>query len=270
MTVLRQEFGQIELLQHMDPVQGKPFPWLHDHDRNQAALFNALMQESDAAFAWAARGGYGILRWADRVNWAEISEKSPVVTGFSDVTVLHSALNSRGIKSVHGPMLCTLPYTSRASRQALLNCFLTGNFPDLEARQVVYEGESVRARLAGGNLCCLSHLAGTPWEPVWDGSILFIEDVNEPLYRIDRMLTHLLQSGRLSGAVGIVLGEFTQCGESETMLADLFRDRLQGLRVPVISGLPAGHGTDNMPLLMGGEYLLEPSECRLTPLESLA
>ncbi len=267
-ALVEQEFAQVSLKWDTGVMEhAAPFPWLYDDDIRQAASFNALMRDSDATFAWAVRGGYGILRWINRVDWAGISDKSPVVTGFSDVTVLHAALNSRGIKTIHGPMLCTLANTDRESRRALLECFIKWNFPVLNARQCICKGHEVRGRLAGGNLCCLSHLIGTAWEPDWSG-ILFLEDVNEPLYRIDRMLTHLLQSNRLSDVRGIAMGEFTQCGDSEALLLELFSDRFKALGVPVISGVPAGHGTDNMPLLFGAEYLLDPAECRLVPLNT--
>ncbi len=270
-VMVEQEFPELTLLPSVQQEPAPPFPWLYDSDSGQAAAFASLMQASDVKFVWALRGGYGILRWVGLVDWSVMSEDSPVVTGFSDVTVIHAALNSRGIKTLHAPMLCTLSHTAPESRTALRECFNTGSFPSLSGKDVVCAGDSVRGRLVGGNLCCLCHLVGTPWEPVWAGSILVLEDVNEPLYRIDRMITHLLQSGRLSEVKGIVLGEFSmeEGDESSKMLYNLFKDRLAGLGVPVISGLPVGHGRDNMPLLMGGEYLLEIEECRLVPLESL-
>lgn len=255
------------------PEQPLPFPWLHNTDQAQAEAFNALMQEKNTAFAWAIRGGYGILRWLDRIEWDIITESSPVITGFSDLTVLHSALNSLGIKSVHGPMLCTLASTSAESRRALWNCFSWGKMPELHGNCVCTGGQNgsvtVRAGIIGGNLCSLVHLIGTPWEPPWHGNILLIEDHNEPLYKIDRMLTHLLQSKRLQQVTAVAAGEFSGTGNTEEMLHKLLADRLGCLGIPVLAGIHSGHGRNNMPILMGGKYLLDAEKCRLTPLENL-
>ncbi len=242
-----------------------PFPWLFRSDKEQAEGFAKLMQEPMAAFAWAVRGGYGILRWIDRVRWEGVSSASPVVVGFSDVTLLHAVLNARQVPSLHAPMLCTLRTTAEQSRAALWEFFETGRLPMLEGSVCVAGQGTVTGRLIGGNLCCLTHLIGTAFEPPWEQSILFVEDVNEPLYKVDRMLTHLLQSHRLDTVAGIVVGEFTGTGESDALLLRLLEDRLGGLGVPVVCGFPVGHGENNMPLLLGTTYTLDAQALTLVP-----
>ena len=257
-----------------EPGRVQPFPWLYTTDAAQAQAFTALMQRRDTAFAWAVRGGYGILRWLDRVDWNSITKNSPLVTGYSDLTALHAALNARGLKSLHAPMLCTLASTSAESRQALWDCFSHGKILALHGNfvcAVQKKGPSdVKARIIGGNLCSLVHLIGTLWEPPWNGNILLLEDQNEPLYKIDRMLTHLLQSGRLRQVAAVVVGEFSGTDNTEEMLEKLISDRLGCLGIPVLTGIPAGHGRNNMPVLMGGRYLLDMEQCMLIPLESPA
>ncbi len=266
LAVVREECPAVAALLKYDIGEvTAPFPWLHGPDRHQAESFCMLMQESSAGFAWAARGGYGILRWMDRVRWDRVSDTSPVVVGFSDVTLLHAALNARGVASLHGPMPCTLSSTSRKSRQALWEFFESGRLPVLAGSLCVAGQGTVTGRLAGGNLCSLIHLIGTPFEPPWQRSILVIEDVNEPIYKIDRMLTHLLQSHRLDSVAGIVVGEFSGTGESDAMLFRLLEDRLGGLGVPVVCGFPVGHGENNMPFLLGSTYTLDAQALTLVP-----
>lgn len=255
-----------------EPERVQPFPWLYTTDAAQARDFTTLMQRRDAVFAWAVRGGYGILRWLGSVDWDSATENSPLVTGYSDLTALHAALNARGIRSLHAPMLCTLASTSTESRRALWNCFSQGKIPALQGNPACPGSKrgpvTVHARIIGGNLCTLVHLVGTPWEPPWQGNILFLEDHNEPLYKIDRMLTHLLQSGRLRQVAAVAAGEFSCTDAPDEMLRKLLADRLGPLGIPVLTGIPAGHGRNNMPVLMGGRYLLDMGACRLTPLES--
>ncbi len=241
-----------------------PFPWLAGSDEFQTRRFFRLFRASSVKMLWAVRGGYGILRWLDRVDWDSlVSENAPLVAGFSDVTCLHAALNRIGVKTLHAPMLCTLENTDAPSRKALWDFFLKGTLPELSGERIVADGGTVTGRLAGGNLATLCHLVGTPWEPVWKDSILVLEDVNEPIYRIDRMLSHLLQSGRLKSVNAIVLGEFSCTGAEDGELDALFEDRLGGLGVPVAAGFPVGHGSRNMPLMLGGIYELEAGILRL-------
>jgi len=272
MAITEQECPEIFQAVGMPPDFSRPaplFPWLQDIDSRQAEAFSMLMRMEETAFVWAVRGGYGIMRWLDKVDLGSVSCPGPVVTGFSDITVLHAALNSRGIRTLHAPMLCTLEHTSYESRTALWDCLCSGKLPELAGQHTFGSGYEVRGRLSGGNLCCLSHLVGTPWEPLWNSTILVLEDTGESLYRIDRMLTHLLQSRRLSMVAGIAVGEFSHTGDSDSMLDALLQERLGGLGIPVISGMPVGHGENNMPLLMGADYLLDPLGCRLVPAEGL-
>ncbi len=270
LAIVRSECEEIyEALTGLPHVRDMPsgrFPWLFSEDSSQAALFEKSIRES-TAFLWAMRGGYGILRWIDLVDWSAFtSTRIPIVTGFSDITCLHAVLNSRGIFTLHAPMLCTLAETDQASRAALWESFTAGSLPAMEGSITLAGEGTMRARLLGGNLCTLCHLAGTPWEPRLQGSFLFLEEINEPLYRIDRMLTHLLQSGMLAGVEAVLLGDFSVKDEEMPLLHKLFEDRLCRLEVPVVAGFPVGHGSRNMPLLLGGEYELDCASTMLQPL----
>lgn len=252
---------------HRKPTRrDPPFTYLHDSDRHQQ--INFLKATRDCDILWCIRGGYGSSRWAGKIRWQEIVNPSfPIVTGFSDITFLHSAITRMGGKSIHGPMPCTIEDTSDKALSSLFSAMTENRFPALSG-ETISKGRA-HGILTGGNLNCLCHTSGTVLEPAWDNAILFLEDCNEALYRIDRMLTWLGSSGILSRVAGVALGAFTGTGADFTMLNDLFRDRLGHYGIPVISGLSAGHIADNMPLLMGGRYLLEAKDnaALLTPAE---
>jgi muramoyltetrapeptide carboxypeptidase len=241
-----------------------PFSYLNDSDSNQKKSFLEAIENCD--ILWCVRGGYGASRWACEIRWREVVSRSfPLVTGFSDITFLHSAITAHGGKGIHGPMPCTLHETSVPAIRALYDAMTGRPFPALAGR--LLSGGVSRGILTGGNLTCLCHTCGTAMEPPWDNSILFLEECNEELYRIDRMLTWLGSTGILARVAGIALGAFTGTGADRTTLERLFADRLCRYGLPVISGINAGHIPDNMPLLMGGEYILEAASGKacLTP-----
>ena len=252
----------------LDQIQGvSRLPYLAGEDRLQAERFTGLMLKSSYDIIWGVRGGYGSSRWLDMVPWDRIGHEAPVLIGFSDVSCLHCALVQKGLLSIHGPLISTLPITSEPAKKALWKCLSHGEFPSLSGRPLI-PGEAM-GTLVGGNLSCITHMIGTAFEPSWDGAILLIEDQNESLYRLDRMLTQLLLTGRLSGLAGIAVGQLLGVHESGTMLQTLLEDRLTNLGVPVITDLPVGHGPDNYPLLIGGEYLLEGDKGLLRPMRGL-
>lgn len=239
------------------------FDYLADLDLVQADRFSKFLQDDSADFIWTMRGGYGSSRWIDNIKWANTDMHRPMVIGFSDITFLHAALCSRGFRSIHGPLITTLPKTNLASRMALWSCLEHGKFPTLSGKTLI-KGVS-RGMLIGGNLTCLIHTIGTPYEPPWGGAILFIEDHNEAPYRLDRMITHLIASGRLSRISGIAFGDLTPNQSSRFNPEELLKDRLTSLNLPVIIGIPAGHGENNFPLLFGGIYELNGDTATLSP-----
>ncbi|HID97003.1 MAG TPA: hypothetical protein EYP57_02270 [Thermodesulfobacteriaceae bacterium] len=151
-------------------------------------------------------------------------------------------------------MVSTLPETSDSARHAILRCLSSGHFPVLSGRPL--SGGLASGRLIGGNLTCLAHLLCTDSEPPWGNAILLLEEHNEAPYRIDRMLTQLLQAGRLERLTGIAIGQI--CSEdSPDLINSLLKDRFKSLTFPVLTGLPVGHRPDNFPLLLGSEYILD-------------
>jgi muramoyltetrapeptide carboxypeptidase len=209
------------------------------------------------------RGGYGLTRIIDRVDFTRFRENPKWIIGYSDVTLLHSHLEARyKIASLHAPMAAAFneggaegPYV-RSLRQAL------------EGKELSYACDPhpfnrpglITAPLTGGNLALLSHVAGTASAAPTAGKILFLEDVGEYLYNIDRMMRQLLRSGRLDGLAGLIAGSFTELKDTMRPFGataeEIIRDVIKGNEYPVCFGFPVGHAIENVALKTNVEYEL--------------
>ncbi|MCX5893922.1 MAG: LD-carboxypeptidase, partial [Deltaproteobacteria bacterium] len=189
----------------------------------------------------AVRGGYGSLKLLPHLDLASLGAVPKRLVGFSDLTNLLWDLHRRlGLVTFHGPNVAQLPDLTAGARQSLLNS-LTAPGPRESAFRnltVLLPGVA-QGPLAGGNLTTLCHLVGTPFAPQLSGYLLFLEDHHEALYRLDRMIHHLLLAGVLDGVKGVVLGAFTNCGTAEGLL-EVFTAALEPLGVAVLAGLPVG------------------------------
>lgn len=222
-----------------------------DDERRLNELFEALVTPSvDAVLC--ARGGYGSTRLLPKLDHVTVANANKLLVGFSDATALHALWARANVRSLHAPMVSALATASDEVRKLWCDTLegrSAGRHWDLET--VVFgSGEGA---FFGGNLAVLAALLGTPYAPDVSGKILFLEDVGERPYRIDRMLTSLLQAGWFDDCAGVVLGAFTEgeAGDDGTTTEDVLRERLGELSVPVVSGLPAGHIDENTPLLFG-------------------
>jgi len=208
------------------------------------AIRSAWSLDVDAI--WALRGGFGCVRTLDALR-TYTDEK--VLLGFSDVT----ALLVHAPNACHAPVVTQLPNLDERSKAAL-KAFLLGQYrsiPLCPERTVLRQGQATGV-LCGGNLTVLSSLCGTAFQPTLRDKILFLEDVGEPPYRIDRTWTQLRLSGLLDGLRGLVIGRFTgvAAGEQST-LRSLFEEMANDIAGPVILGLPVGHGAENVPIPIG-------------------
>jgi muramoyltetrapeptide carboxypeptidase len=223
----------------------------------------------DIDAVWFARGGYGTAQVLAHLPWDRLDSR-PVI-GFSDATALLVAMHRRGRRSVHGPVLHGLcdwdlgsspPVTpiDTESRAVLRTLLSTGVAPALPGRPLVGDRAPVRGPVIGGNLTVLASLAGTPWALDAAGAIVVLEDVHEPPYRVERALCQLIDSGGLRGALGVALGDFYHCrpDAADYTLADVFREHLETLGIPVVFGLPVGHSVHNYAWIHGAEGTLSP------------
>jgi muramoyltetrapeptide carboxypeptidase len=227
-------------------------------DEDRLADLNAALGDADVDAVWCIRGGYGVTRILDHVDFDALARAPKAVIGFSDITALLTAITRlTGLVTFHGPTArAAMPSFSRSHFERVLASAeppgRLGRLPQpadvlvtQEYRIVTLRGGVAEGPLAGGNLTLLQCLIGTRYFPDLAGAILFLEDVGEELYRVDRMLAHLRMAGVLAGLAGVVVGRFTDmkrtmsdgaCGFDE-VLAHYFRP----LGVPVAYGFPIGH-----------------------------
>jgi muramoyltetrapeptide carboxypeptidase len=238
--------------------------WGGPTDRRLAQRFQELWLDPEVKAVLGVRGGYGSLKLLPHLDPALLRASPKRLVGFSDLTNLLWDLHHRlGLVTFHGPTVAQLPDLTPAARQSLFD-WLTAPGP----RATVFRDLTVllpgaaSGPLAGGNLTTLCHLVGTPFAPQLEGYLLFLEDHNEALYRLDRMLHHLLLAGVLAGVKGVVLGAFTGCGSAEG-LREVFAAALEPLKVPVLAGLPVGHQPDNHTLPLGAVARLDSGQASL-------
>lgn len=231
--------------------------YLAGSDARRLLELDDALADDKARCILAARGGYGAARIAYGLSKERIRNANKWLVGFSDVTALHAAWARAGVMSVHGPMAATLgkdvETAESEARVTRLIETLEGT-RTLEACGLKTRTSGVaRGRLLGGNLAVLVSLAGTPLFPRTDGAVLFLEDIGEKPYRVDRMLTQLKEMGVFRQLAGLVFGGFTDCapGPDGRTVDDVIAECARSLDVPVASGLSAGHLDDNVPLVFG-------------------
>jgi muramoyltetrapeptide carboxypeptidase len=239
----------------MDHARGthEHFAYLAAVDSARARDFMRGWLDPDVAGVFAARGGYGSQRMVDLLDWQAIAEAGPkVLLGFSDVTALHQAFASRlGMVTVHGPVLTSLVSGEEATREHLRRLLFEPAPMTLtpEPVDVVVPGRA-EGVLVGGNLALVAAELGTRNSSTAADSIAVLEDVGEDLYRLDRLVTQLLRAGWFQRVRGIALGQFTDCG-APASVRSLMRDRLGPLGVPMLWGVPVGHGPANLAFPFG-------------------
>jgi muramoyltetrapeptide carboxypeptidase len=226
--------------------------YLAGSDERRIGELRAAIEDPEVEAILCARGGYGATRLLPALDPESVARANKVLVGFSDVSALHALWARAGVRSIHAPMVASLAVSSEAVREEWIRTLEARERPESWKVQVLAPGQA-EGRLFGGNLSVLASLAGTPFAPPLDGCLLFLEDVGERPYRIDRMLTTLRQSGWLGRCSGFILGEFTDGdpGDDGVTLEQVVRDRLGDLGVPVVAGFPAGHIDHNEPLTFG-------------------
>ena len=231
--------------------------YLAGNDGHRAAQMEWALTLPEARGVMAARGGYGTTRLLPFVDWNKAAARPRLLIGYSDITAILAYVSTRlRLTAIHGPMAAA-DLAGRPDRDAL-DAFVRlvgGNVPPREPWGAPCErlrGGSAEGILTGGCLSVLTALLGTPYEPDFRGALLFLEEVREPPYRIDRMLTQWVQSGRLRKVAGIVAGKIAPMDKGgEEEIRKLFASVGKRLSVPVWYGFPAGHTRPNFPLPFG-------------------
>ncbi|MFD7153467.1 LD-carboxypeptidase [Kribbella sp. NPDC059898] len=239
------------------------FKYLAADDKARAFDLQTAWLDSQYAAVFCARGGYGVQRMLEYLDFDELVAVPKWFVGFSDITALHEPLNARGLVTVHGPMAAAVEQladdTGRERLRALL--FEPETVTDLllGARTVV-DGVA-EGLLRGGNLAMLASSVGTPtYAP--PAGVVVLEEVNEEAYQADRLLTQLLRAGWFDQVTGLVVGDFSDGGEG---LDDTIRERLEPLGVPMVEGAAIGHEPLNLAVPLGLPVRLDATAGTLTP-----
>jgi len=226
--------------------------WGQDVDRVAARRFQEIWDNPEIKAVIGVRGGYGSLKILPYLDLDRLALQPMRLVGFSDLTNLLLFLHQRlGWVTFHGPTLAHLAESTPAARESWrwwLNTPGPANFT-LSGLRALRPGTAT-GPLLGGNLTTMCHLLGTPYAPQLRGALLFLEDHNEPLYRLDRLAHHLLFSGTLAGVRGILLGAFTG-GDPQAQAEEVLALAFEPLGVPVAAGLPVGHQPENHTLPIG-------------------
>lgn len=237
-------------------------------ERRLGELVAAL--ESDSDLLWSARGGYGVTRIVERVPLELIRRANKAFVGFSDLTVMHLQWLRAGVPTIHGSMVARLSAEPAHVQARLFGLALSGRPPPaLHGRPVV--AGAAEGLLTGGNLVMLSATCGTPFQPDLRGKLLFLEDVGERPYRLDRMLIQCRQAGLFEGVAGLAFGEFSGCDEKDgsASSAQVLDEHAQRLGVPTIAELPCGHGKINEAMPFGVRARLDATGGGLVFLEPI-
>ncbi|UCD78095.1 MAG: LD-carboxypeptidase [Desulfobacterales bacterium] len=232
--------------------------YLAGSDQRRAQFVNQLFADKSIDAIICARGGYGSIRILPLLDYDTIGVNPKVFIGFSDITVLLNVLTNRcGLVTFHGPVVTSLADSTAETRDALLKAVSS----DAKLEVALPGGTPVKAgsgtgAVCGGNLTTLCHLVGTPYAPDFTNKILFLEDRGEAPYRIDRMLVHMKLAGCFENLAGIVLGSFEDCGSMESIL-DIVSEIFSPYPIPILAGLNAGHGNNNVTIPLGIEATLD-------------
>ncbi|QHD09236.1 S66 peptidase family protein [Pseudomonas sp. R76] len=250
------------------------FPGVYERDGYLAGSDAVRLRDLHAAFAdpeidaiFCLRGGYGTPRLLDSLDFNLLRANPKPLVGYSDITALHLAITRHaGFVTFHGPMLnADLLGDKQQPTESSLFSMLRGQLStgSVLAHPVAYPLTTIEPGIAcgpllGGNLSMIAAVMGTDYEIDADGIILFIEDVNEPLYRIDRLLTHLRLAGKLAHIAGVLVGDMA--GVDNAALERLLKQTFEPLCIPVLSGWRSGHCDPNLTLPMGARVRLDAGE----------
>ncbi len=239
-------------------------------DEERAAELMRFFRDPEVRAIFAARGGYGAGRLLPLIDFDEIRRTPKIFVGFSDQTFLLNAIAGMArIVCFHGPMVAKDVAGGVSARSRLhLRRLLAGELDgfDLQAAEAIHPG-TAQGELIGGCLSIVAAMLATPYAPDFGGKILFLEDTGEKAYRIDRMLVQLRHSGALGRVAGVVFGGMRAPGDSESeqrLIRGFAAEQTAGLGVPVLWGIEAGHGTENMTLPIGLDARLDAAACRVS------
>ena len=236
-------------------------------DINRAKDFQNAIDDNTIKAIWCARGGYGAMRIIDNINYDNLLKNPKWVIGYSDITAIHNDIHNLGVESLHGVMCKSLEDISMNDDS--INKLKDILFGEGELKYIIDGNEynktgEASGKLVGGNLTLLQSLLQSKSSIDTTNKIIFIEDVGEYLYHIDRMLHSLKRADYFSKCSGLIVGDFTDIKKNETKfgknLYEIINEIVEDYNIPVMYGFPAGHGEKNLPLIFGRNVQITVSE----------
>ena len=227
------------------------------------ADFQCAMDDPDTKLIFCSRGGYGTIHLLEKLNFDKIKRNPKWMMGYSDITALHSSFLSNGVMSIHAPMAKHFSDESESdlsvlySKMALMGKPLDYNIK-IQSHSLKREGRST-GTIFGGNLSVLTSLMGSKFFRIPRNGILFLEDIGEKPYKVDRMIYQLKISGILNQIKGLIVGQFTDYEEDSNMYASLYESIFSTVKeysFPICFDFPVGHTKTNLPMIMGGNATL--------------
>ena len=243
---------------------GNEFHYFSGDDDTRTADLQQMLDDPNIDAILMGRGGYGLSRIIDQIDFTKFIQHPKWICGFSDITILHSHIQAQfGIPTIHSIMCGAFkPETEYEDYILSFKKALSGenlNYT-ISSNEHNRTGKAI-ARIVGGNLAMLAHLTGSVSEIDTDGKILFIEDIGEHLYHIDRMLINLKRSGKMSKLKGLLVGSFTDIQDTDRpfgqTLEQIISDKVKEYEFPVAFGFHCGHDEVNNTLVLGAEYDFE-------------
>jgi muramoyltetrapeptide carboxypeptidase len=235
--------------------------YFSDTDENRLAEMQAMLDAPEIKAILCGRGGYGSSRLLDHLDFSKFKKHPKWIIGFSDITALHGHLLSKlNISSIHGPMASAFIYGKKDPTyiQALRGCLIGRKIKYAHAGHPLNRLGKASGRLVGGNLSLLCHLLGTPSAIDTKDAILFIEDIGEQLYAIDRMLVQWKRAGKFKNLAGLIVGGFTEIKDTERpfgkSIEEMVMEAVSDYDFPVCFGFPISHDHTNLAVKLGIEY----------------
>lgn len=238
-------------------------------DDLRAEDFQTMLDDPNIKAIWCARGGYGTVRIIDKLDFSDFKKNPKWIVGYSDITVLHSQIHNLGVETLHAQMPLEIGKKTEETRESIRKVLFGEDYSikientDSRAKLGTFSGE-----LIGGNLSVLYSLCGSESAINTDEKILFIEDLDEYLYHIDRMMMNLKRNGMLENLRGLIVGGMTQMNDNTIPFgktaAEIILDAVKDYNYPVCFDFPAGHIPDNRALILGRKISLEIQNSKVT------
>lgn len=231
-------------------------------DTIRASDFQQMMDDSSVKAIWCARGGYGTVRIIDMLDFSEFVKSPKWIIGYSDITVLHSHLHTLGIKSIHAQMPLEIEKKSEATQVSLKKVLFENPYSiEYKTKNPLNRVGTANSVLVGGNLSVLYSLCGSKSALNTDGKILFIEDLDEYLYHVDRMIQNLKRNGLFQNISGLIVGGMSDMNDNTVPFGrtaeEIIFDVVSEYNVPVCFNFPAGHVKTNYALMLGHKVSLD-------------